>query len=113
MSGGSKNPTSASPAATPAPTQAMQSIQPAMPGQLEALAQQLSAGFGQSAPDMLAYIQQFHRPMQVPDYSSRPAAATPPPAATPSPTPVKNGGKGVQAQFDSRMIFNRSRGGGS
>ena len=112
MGGSSKKATSETPAAT-TPTQPMQTIQPSMPGQLEALAQQLSAGFGQSAPDMMSYLQQFYKPMQVPDYSSRPAAATPPPAATPSPTPVKNGGKGAQAQLDSRTFFNRSRGGGS
>lgn len=101
----------ATPAAIPQP--AMQTIQPAMPGQLEALAQQLSAGFGQPAPDMLAYIQQFHRPMQVPDYSPRPA--TTPAPATPTPTTTGGAKRGAQGltQPDSRMIFNRSRGGGS
>lgn len=101
-------------AATPVATQQqpMQTIQPAMPGQLDALSQQLAAGFGQSAPDMLSYLQQFYKPMQVPDYSQRPAAATPPPAVTPSPTPVKRGGQAALQPVD-RTIFNRSRGGGS
>lgn len=89
----------------------MQTIQPAMPGQLDALSQQLAAGFGQAQPDMLAYLQQFYKPMQIPDYSAQPAAATPPPPATPTPapTPGKRGGQGRP----EHVLFNRLRGGGS
>lgn len=112
MSGGSKNATPTS-AATPAPSQATQTIQPAMPGQLEALAQQLSAGFGQPAPDMLAYIQQFHRPMQVPDFSPQPAATPTPAASTPTPEPAA-AGQGQPNADQIRQIFaSRLRGGGS
>lgn len=108
MGGSSKKATSETPAAA-TPTQPMQTIQPAMPGQLEALAQQLSAGFGQSAPDMMSYLQQFYKPMQVPDYSPQPAAATPPPQATPAPT-----AQGKPPVRRSAIDFiNRSRGGGS
>lgn len=112
MGGSSKKPTD--PAATPAASQQpMMTVQPAMPGQLEAIAQQLGAGFGQPAPDMLDYIRQFHRPMQVPDYSPRPA--TTPAPATPTPTTPGGAKRGAQelTQPDSRMIFNRQRGGGS
>lgn len=113
MGGSSKNTTPASPAAATTPTQPMQTIQPAMPGQLEALAQQLGAGFGQPAPDMLAYIQQFHRPMQVPDYSPQPAATPTPVASTPTPAQAA-AGQGQPNADQIRQIFaSRSRGGGS
>ena len=105
-----KNEQPAAPATTP--QQPMQTIQPAMPGQLETLAQQLAAGFGQSAPDMLAYIQQFHRPMSVPDYSPQPTA-TPTPAA---PTPAAAGaaqGRSNPAPVKQPIFGSRSRGGGS
>jgi hypothetical protein len=112
MGGSSKKATSETPAAT-TPTQPMQTIQPSMPGQLEALAQQLSAGFGQSAPDMMSYLQQFYKPMQVPDYSPQPAA-TPTPAPAPAATGgVNRGGQPTPTNLASNMILNRQRGGGS
>ena len=110
MGGSSKNTTTAPAAASSTPTQPMQTIQPSMPGQLEALAQQLSAGFGQSAPDMMSYLQQFYKPMQVPDYSPQPAAATPNPAPT-SPTPAASAPMNTAQQV--RDFLNRQRGGGS
>ena len=111
MSGGSKQ-AAPSPAATPAPSQAMQTIQPAMPGQLETLAQQLAAGFGQSAPDMLAYIQQFHRPMSVPDYSPQPTASPTPAAPTPAAAGAAQG-RSNAAPVKQPIFGSRSRGGGS
>lgn len=107
--GGSSKKSTPSQAATPTPAQPMQTIQPAMPGQLDALSQQLAAGFGQAQPDMLAYLQQFYKPMQIPDYSAQPAAATPPPAA-PASEPATPGSPARQRVRDH---FNRSRGGGS
>ncbi|AWC25363.1 hypothetical protein CO731_04858 [Aminobacter sp. MSH1] len=87
MGGSNKSPASASPAATPTPQQPMQTIQPAMPGQLEALAQQLGSGFGQQPADMMSYLQQFYKPMQMPDYSKGyvpPTGSTATPAASSS-----------------------------
>jgi hypothetical protein len=108
MGGDSKKAPASSQAATPAPTQAMQTIQPAMPGQLEALAQQLSAGFGQSAPDMLAYIQQFHRPMQVPDYSKGFVPPTNGAAATPAPTQSGGSTSRSSNRLSPEEIFKRT-----
>lgn len=105
MGGSSKKATNETPAAT-TPTQPMQTLQPSMPGQLEAIAQQLGAGFGQSAPDMMAYLQQFYKPMQVPDYSAQPAT-TPNPAPTPAASTPMNTAQQV------RDFLNRQRGGGS
>ena len=39
---------------------------PFMPGQQDALSQQLSAGFGQSANDISAWLDQVHKPTQMP-----------------------------------------------
>jgi hypothetical protein len=67
-----------------------------MPGQLDALSAQLAAGYGQSQPDILALLNQYYKPMELPDYSPQPAATTSPrpttttPAA--SPRPVASGG---------------------
>nr|WMC99342.1 hypothetical protein RAR13_11860 [Aminobacter aminovorans] len=105
--GGDKNKQQANNGAAAAPaTQPMMTVQPAMPGQLEAIAQQLGAGFGHPAPDMLDYIRQFHRPMQVPDYSAQPAT-TPNPAPTPAASTPMNTAQQV------RDFLNRQRGGGS
>lgn len=113
MGGSSKKPTD--PAATPAASQQpMMTVQPAMPGQLEAIAQQLGAGFGQSAPDMMAYLQQFYKPMQVPDYSPKPAAPTPTPTAS-TPTPASGAAWQGHPNADKigQVFASRSRGGGS
>lgn len=92
MGGSSKNSSPATPAATPAPTQPMQTIQPAMPGQLDALSQQLAMGFGQSQPDMLSYIQQFYKQMQVPDFSK---GFVPPSGSTATPAPTNTSAPNV------------------
>lgn len=109
MGGSSKKATNETPATT-TPTQPMQTVQPSMPGQLEAIAQQLGAGFGQSAPDMMSYLQQFYKPMQVPDYSPQPAAATPNPAPT---TPTSAASAPMNTAQQVRDFLNRQRGGGS
>ena len=54
----------------------------AMPGQLDALSAQLAAGYGQSQPDILALLNQYYQPMQLPDYSPQPAATPTTPAVT-------------------------------
>jgi hypothetical protein len=36
-----------------------------MPGQLEMIAQQLGMGFGQQPGDIMAYLQQFNKPVQI------------------------------------------------
>ncbi len=41
----------------------------AMPGQLDALSQQLAMGYGQSQPDIMAMLNQVYQPMNLPDYS--------------------------------------------
>lgn len=54
----------------PAPGQSnMMTIPGSMPGQLDQIAQQLGAGFGQNPADILAQLQQLHKPMQVQDPS--------------------------------------------
>ena len=40
-----------------------------MPGQLDALSQQLALGYGQSQPDIMALLSQVYQPMKLPDYS--------------------------------------------
>jgi len=40
-----------------------------MPGQLDALSQQLAMGYGQSQPDIMALLNQVYQPMKLPDYS--------------------------------------------
>jgi len=85
MGGSSKSaaPAATAPAATTRPTM---TVPGAMPGQLDALSAQLSAGYGQSQPDILALLNQYYQPMQLPDYSPQPAPTTPTraPAATPA-----------------------------
>lgn len=69
MSGGSKSQTTTTPGATPATPGAsnMMTLPGAMPGQLEAISQQLAGGFGQNPTDILTMLQQLHKPMQVQD----------------------------------------------
>lgn len=62
-------------------------VQPAMPGQLDALSQQLAAGYGQAPADVMAQLMQYYAPMSLPDYSPQPAP-TPTPTPTPKPTPI-------------------------
>lgn len=61
----------------------MTEVPAAMPGQLDALTQQLAMGFGMAEPDLMALLNQYYQPMQLPDYSpgAIPAPATPDPAA--------------------------------
>ncbi|ODT15810.1 MAG: hypothetical protein ABS35_30345 [Kaistia sp. SCN 65-12] len=40
-----------------------------MPGQLDALSQQLAMGYGQSQPDIMSLLNQVYQPMTLPDYS--------------------------------------------
>lgn len=84
MGGSSKSaaPAATTPAATTRPTT---TVPAAMPGQLDALSAQLAAGFGQSQPDILALLNQYYQPMQLPDYSPQPAA-TPTTPTTPTAT---------------------------
>lgn len=94
MGGSSKSaaPAATTPAATTRPTT---TVPAAMPGQLDALSAQLAAGFGQSQPDILALLNQYYQPMQLPDYSPQPAPTTPTrttPVAT-APRPVASGGR--------------------
>jgi len=73
-------PAATTPAATTRPTM---TVPAAMPGQLDALSAQLASGFGQSQPDILALLNQYYKPMELPDYSPQPAPTTP---ATPAAT---------------------------
>ena len=65
----------------------MTEVPAAMPGQLDALSQQLAMGFGMDQPDLLALMNQYYQPMSLPDYSpgAIPAPATPDPT-TAAPT---------------------------
>ena len=47
----------------------MTQVPAAMPGQLDALSQQLAMGFGAHPSDLLALMNQYYQPMQLPDYS--------------------------------------------
>lgn len=47
----------------------MTQVPAAMPGQLDALSQQLAMGFGVQPSDLLALMNQYYQPMQLPDYS--------------------------------------------
>ncbi|TGR84610.1 hypothetical protein EN866_32915 [Mesorhizobium sp. M2D.F.Ca.ET.223.01.1.1] len=72
----------------------MDTVQPAMPGQLDALSQQLAAGYGQAPNDVMAQLMQYYAPMSLPDYSPQPTPTTPTPT-TPkptTPTPTRPGG---------------------
>ncbi len=51
-------------------------VQPTMPGQNEAIAAQLAAAFGQSPAGLLAHMNQFYRPMKLPNFD--PAVQKPP-----------------------------------
>lgn len=84
MSGGGKKSTKKTD--TPATTQPMQTIQPGMPGQIDALSQQLAAGFGQQPNDMMSQLMQYYQPMSLPNYAP-PAPVTPAPTPTPVVTP--------------------------
>ncbi|KRA00235.1 hypothetical protein ASD64_01280 [Mesorhizobium sp. Root157] len=107
MGGSSKKATPAA-AATPltASDRPTTTVPASMPGQLDALSAQLAAGFGQSQPDILALLNQYYQPMQLPDYSQpfttgKPAAATPA-AATPAGTHVNKGGIRLDREHSGR-----------
>jgi len=78
----------------------------AMPGQLDALSAQLAAGYGQSQPDILALLNQYYQPMQLPDYSPQPAASTTPATTTPAPA------KSTTKPADNAYQTGRVAGGG-
>jgi hypothetical protein len=78
MSGGSKKKAS-TPAADTATATPMQTVQPGMPGQINTLADQLAAGFGQQSGDVLSQLLQYYQPMSLPNYAPV-APATPAPA---------------------------------
>lgn len=106
MGGSSKSaaPAATTPAATTRPTT---TVPAAMPGQLDALSAQLAAGFGQSQPDILALLNQYYQPMQLPDYSPQPAPTTP---TTPRPTtttPAAGGAKPVGSTGMPMRNFDR------
>jgi hypothetical protein len=108
MGGSSKSaaPAATTPAATTRPTM---TVPGAMPGQLDALSAQLSAGYGQSQPDILALLNQYYSPMQLPDYSPQPAPTpTTPTATTPAATtPAKTSVPSVGMRRDPNGGINR------
>jgi hypothetical protein len=74
----------------------MDTVQPAMPGQLDAISQQLSAGYGQAPSDIMANLMQYYAPMSLPDYSPQPTPTTPAKPTTPkTPSAPKIGGGGI------------------
>jgi hypothetical protein len=73
-------------------TMPMDTVQPALPGQLDALSQQLAAGYGQAPGDIMANLMQYYAPMSLPDYSPQPAPVTPPKT---TPPPKNSGGGGI------------------
>jgi hypothetical protein len=78
-------------------TMPMDTVQPAMPGQLDAISHQLASGYGQSPTDIMSQLMQYYAPMQLPDYSPQPAPTptptpTPTPRPTPAPKPPRTGG---------------------
>ena len=80
MSGSDKKSSKPKTGTTAAAPQPSMTVQPFMPGMDQALAQQLSAGFGGAPADFLAAFQQSYAPMQVPTN----AVYTPAPAKTPA-----------------------------
>lgn len=66
-------------------------VQPFMPGWDNSLARQMAAGGFGSEPSLLAYMNQFYSPMQLPG-GAAPAAPTPAPNATPNATPAPSTG---------------------
>lgn len=103
MSGGSKKSDSKA-AATTTTTQPMQTVQPGMPGQISTLADQLAAGFGQPSADILAQLQQYYQPMQLPNYAPVPTPAPVTPTPTPKPAPKPIIGKGVNGNNTTGFI---------
>lgn len=73
-------------------------VQPAMPGQLDAISQQLASGYGQAPADIMANLMQYYAPMSLPDYGPQPTPPTPTKPTTPKPTVPsgpKLGGGGI------------------
>lgn len=88
MSGGGGGSSTPKPTNTTMP---MDTVQPSMPGQLDAISQQLASGYGQQPADIMSQLMQYYAPMQLPDYSPQPAP-TPTPKPTPAPKPAPRGG---------------------
>jgi hypothetical protein len=82
-------------------------VQPSMPGQLDAISQQLAAGYGQAPSDVLAQLMQYYAPMQLPDYSPQSSGA---PTPTPAPTPSSSGYGGGGGIIGGRGMFSASPG---
>jgi hypothetical protein len=66
-------------------------VQPSMPGQLDAISQQLAAGYGQQPADIMAQLMQYYAPMQLPDYGPQ-SSGTPSPTTTPTSSSSGYGG---------------------
>lgn len=73
----------------------MTEVPAAMPGQLDALSQQLSMGYGQQPSDLLSLMNQYYQPMQLPDYGPNAAPVTP-----------SNGGSNSSAKAKLNSFFN-------
>lgn len=54
----------------------MTEVPAAMPGQLDALSQQLAMGYGQQPADLLSLMNQYYQPMMLPDYGPNAAPVT-------------------------------------
>ena len=54
----------------------MTGVPAAMPGQLDALSQQLAMGYGQQPSDLLSIMNQYYQPMMLPDYGPNAAPVT-------------------------------------
>lgn len=87
----------------------MTEVPAAMPGQLDALSQQLAMGYGQQPSDLLGLMNQYYQPMQLPDYGPNASQAGE------TGTSSKSGGHGSIIQFlDSlevtkpRRVFGRN-----
>jgi len=68
-SSGKKTTTTAQKDVSNAAIRPMTQVPAAMPGQLDALSQQLAAGFGGQPADLLALMNQYYQPMQLPNYA--------------------------------------------
>lgn len=71
MGGSSKKKTTSTPTEkdiSNAAIRPMTEVPAAMPGQLDALSQQLAMGYGQQPADLLSIMNQYYQPMQLPDY---------------------------------------------
>lgn len=68
-------------------------MQPAMPGQLEAVAQQLGLAYGQVPAGLLAHMGALYQPMVLPDYAPNRTAEQGANPKTVTPTGAQSGSK--------------------